>query len=164
MGKPFDLTPYEAPRVETALRRIVTPIPHPDSVALLRRLYAVEPVSMSGQPPIIWHRAEDFQVFDAYGNRWIDFSSGVLVANAGHSHPAIGAAIRDQVDRGLLHNYCFPSEERLELCELLASIAPAGLGKVFLLTTGSETTECAVKLMRTHGVQVGEPSTAKVNG
>lgn len=155
MGKPFDLTPRDVPRVETKLRRIVTPIPHPDSIALLRRLYAVEPQSMQGQPPILWDRAEGVNVFDAYGNMWLDWSSGVLVTNAGHSHPAIDAALHDQIDHGLLHNYCFPSQQRLDLCELLVSIAPAGLGKVFLLTTGSETTECALKLMRTHGVKVG---------
>ncbi|NUP98215.1 MAG: aspartate aminotransferase family protein [Armatimonadetes bacterium] len=157
MGKPFDLTPFHGPGIETSNRRIATPIPHPDSLPLLDRLQAVEPASMQGQPPIIWDHAEDHHVFDAYGNMWLDFSSGVLVTNAGHGHPAIKAAISDQVERGLLHNYCFPSAERLELCELLASIAPEGLGKVFLLTTGSETTECALKLMRTQGLKLGGP-------
>jgi len=59
------------------------------------------------------------------------------------------------VNSGLLHNYVFPSEERGELAEKLASVAPAGLKKVFLLTTGSEATECAIKLARTHGIKVG---------
>ena len=43
---------------------------------------------------------------------WLDWSSGVLVANAGHAHPKICRAILDQVNRGLIHNYCFPSEIR----------------------------------------------------
>src|SRR5208337_378024 len=55
----------------------------------------------------------------------------------------------------LLHNYCFPSEERAELTECLAGLAPDGLKKVFLLTTGSEATECALKLARAHGLRVG---------
>ncbi|MBI2302147.1 MAG: aspartate aminotransferase family protein [Armatimonadetes bacterium] len=155
MGKPFDLTPRDVAPVHTRLRRIQPPFPHPEAVALIRRLYAAEPVSMQGQPPVVWDRAEGFQVHDPWGNTWLDWSSGVLVANAGHSHPAIKAAIHAQADRDLLHNYCFPSQERLELVELLRSIAPEGLDKVFLLTTGSETTECALKLSRAHGMQVG---------
>ncbi|MCC7491193.1 MAG: aminotransferase class III-fold pyridoxal phosphate-dependent enzyme [Fimbriimonadaceae bacterium] len=157
MGKPFSLTPVTVPRVDTNYRRILTPLPHPESVPLLLRLQAAEPISMQGQPPLIWHRAEGVNVYDAYGNVWLDWSSGVLVTNAGHGHPAVKQAIRDQADQGLLHNYVFPSAERMELCELLASIAPPGLNKVFLVTTGSETTECALKLMRTHGLTVGGP-------
>lgn len=106
---------------------------------------------MQGQPLIIWDRAEGVNVYDKWGNKWLDWSSGVLVANVGHSNPAIKKAIVDQVNHGLLHNYCFPSEIRAELVEKLAQIAPADLNKVFLLTTGSETTECAIKLSRTYG-------------
>src|SRR2546425_3197040 len=155
MGKKFSITPRQVPRVETKFRRIVTPIPHPDSVATLEKLREFEPQSMRGQPPIVWDRAEDIFVFDKYGNRWLDWSSGVLVTNAGHCAPEVKQAILDQVNTNLLHNYCFPSEERAELAEFLAGLAPEGLRKVFLLTTGSEATECAIKLSRAHGIKVG---------
>lgn len=110
---------------------------------------------MRGQPPLVWDRAEDIFVYDKYGNRWLDWSSGVLVANSGHGSPEVRQAIIDQVQSGLLHNYCFPSEERAALVQRLAGLAPAGLKKVFLLTTGSEATECALKLARAHGIQAG---------
>jgi len=110
---------------------------------------------MQGQPPIIWHRAEGFQVYDPYGNCWIDWSSGVLVTNAGHGRREIIEAITKQAQSGLLTNYCFPSEIRLQLVERLSSVLPDPLKKVFLLTTGSETVECAIKLCRTYGVKVG---------
>ena len=84
MGKEFSTTPREVSRVETKYRRIITPLPHPDSLATLEKLRQFEPQSMRGQPPIVWDRAEDIFVFDKYGNRWLDWSSGVLVANAGH--------------------------------------------------------------------------------
>src|SRR5205823_5540368 len=64
-------------------------------------------------------------------------------------------AIIDQVNSGLLHNYVFPSEERAELAEMLVGLAPEGLEKGFLLTTGSEATECAIKLARSHGIKKG---------
>jgi 4-aminobutyrate aminotransferase/diaminobutyrate-pyruvate transaminase/4-aminobutyrate aminotransferase/(S)-3-amino-2-methylpropionate transaminase len=141
--------------VETKFRRIQTSIPPPESVPILESLYRNEPQSMRGQPPVLWHRAEGFQVHDRWGNTWIDWSSGVLVANAGHGRPEIARAICDQANKTLLHNYCFPSEIRAGLVEKLAHLAPEPLKKVFLLTTGAETTEAAVKLARTRGRAVG---------
>ena len=137
MGKEFDITSIDVPPVETPHRRIVTALPAPGSIATLETLRSLEPISMRGQPPVVWDRAEGVQVYDAHGNMWLDFSCGVLVTNAGHGTKAIRDAIRDQVDSGLIHNYCFPSEERAELVSLLIDIAPDGLEKVFLLTTGS---------------------------
>src|SRR3954469_14250677 len=151
MGKEFSITPRQVPKVETKHRRIVTPVPHPDSVATLEKLRKFEPQSMRGQPPLVWERAEDIYVYDKYGNCWLDWTSGVLVTNCGHGPREVRAAIIDQVNSGLLHNYVFPSEERAELAELLVQVAPKGLEKVFLLTTGSEATECAIKLARAHG-------------
>jgi 4-aminobutyrate aminotransferase / (S)-3-amino-2-methylpropionate transaminase / 5-aminovalerate transaminase len=155
MAKPYDFTPQNVPPVETPYRHIRTMIPHPDSVATLEKLYRYEPISMRGQPPIVWDRAEGVQVWDRHGNMWLDWSSGVLVTNAGHGIPAIRAAIIDQVNSGLLHNYCFPSEERAALAEYLAKLAPPGLEKIFLLTTGAETTENAIKLARSWGQRGG---------
>jgi 4-aminobutyrate aminotransferase-like enzyme len=155
MGKEFSITPRDVPPVETKYRRIATKIPHPDSIPTLEKLRKFEPISMRGQPPIVWERAEDISVYDKYGNRWIDWSSGVLVTNAGHGAPEVRQAIIDQVNSGLLHSYVFPSEERAALVEALAGVAPEGLKKIFLLSTGSEATECAIKLSRTHGIKVG---------
>src|SRR5262252_11146779 len=132
MGKEFSVEPRAVPRVETAFRRIVTPLPHPDSVPILEKLRRFEPQSMRGQPPIVWDRAEDIFVYDKYGNRWLDWSSGVLVTNAGHGAPEVRQAILDQVNSGLLHNYVFPSEERAQLAERLVALAPEGLDKVLL--------------------------------
>ncbi len=132
-----------------------TQLPHPDSLATLEKLRRYEPISMRGQPPLVWERAEDIFVFDRHGNRWLDWSSGVLVTNAGHGAPEIRRAIIEQVNSGLLHSYVFPNEERAALVECLAGVAPEGLKKVFLLTTGSEATECAIKLSRAHGIKAG---------
>jgi 4-aminobutyrate aminotransferase-like enzyme len=109
---------------------------------------------MRGQPPVVWDRAEGFRVFDAYGNCWIDWSSGVLITNAGHGRPEIVEAVQKQAAQ-LLTNYAFPSEIRLRLVKRLAELLPEPLKKVFLLTTGSEAVECAIKLCRTHGVKAG---------
>ena len=89
MAKEFSLTPHRVPRVETPFRRIVTDLPVPESVPTLERLYKYEPIAMRGQPPVVWDHAEGFQVYDAWGNQWIDWSSGVLITNAGHGRREI---------------------------------------------------------------------------
>ena len=110
---------------------------------------------MRGQPPVIWDRAEGVNVYDAYGNMWLDFSSGVLVTNAGHGAKKIADAIISQASKPLLTTYCFPNQPRIRLTQKLVSLAPERLNKVFVLSTGAESTECALKLMRTYGRKNG---------
>src|SRR5262249_27065094 len=139
--------------VSTGYRRIVTPLPVPESLATLEKLYCFEPRAMRGQPPIIWQRAEGFQVYDAWGNQWIDWSSGVLIANAGHGRREIADAIADQARAHLLTSLSFANQPRALLVEKLVSILPEPLKKVFLYSIGSEAVECALKMCRTYGVK-----------
>jgi 4-aminobutyrate aminotransferase / (S)-3-amino-2-methylpropionate transaminase / 5-aminovalerate transaminase len=162
MARSYEMIAREVPKVQTKYRRIVTSIPAPGSLEILEQLRKYEPRSMSGQPLVLWDRGEGFNVYDRFGNKWIDFSSGVLVTNTGHGNPAIKKAIMKQVKHGLLHNYCFPTEIRGKLVKKLAEIAPEPLKKVFLLTTGAETTECAIKLCRTYGKKTGGKEKIKI--
>lgn len=147
----YELVPRPVPRVETKYRRIVTELPVPESIPVLESLAAHEPLAMQGQPPVVWDRATGVQVHDRWGNTWLDWSSGVLVANAGHGRPEIIDAIVKQAQHGLLTNYAFPSELRAQLAQRLSELMPAPMKKIFLLTTGSEAVECAIKLCRAHG-------------
>jgi 4-aminobutyrate aminotransferase/(S)-3-amino-2-methylpropionate transaminase len=79
----------------------------------------------------------------------------VLIANPGHGRPEVVDAVTAQAASHLLTNYCFPSEIRATLVERLANALPEPLKKVFLLTTGSEAVECAIKLCRANGVKSG---------
>lgn len=150
LGKPFSLEPKKVPEVHTRNRTICTEIPHPEEVKIIEQLRNNEPLSMSGQPPVVWDKAIGYNVYDAYGNKWIDFTSCVVVANAGHCNPEVQKSILDMVSHGLLNNYVFPSEIRAKLTSKILEVAPAPLNKVFLLTTGAESTECAIKLARTY--------------
>ena len=73
----------------------------------------------------------------------------------GYGHPRVMEAMRQQLETGLYHTYCFANEPRIELVEKLAAMAPPPLEKVFLLSTGSEATECAMKLAFTYGTRNG---------
>ena len=157
-GGVYSLDPKEVPQVETAYRKIHTKFPVPEAIPILEELRGAEPRSMEGQPPVVWDRAEGFQVYDAWGNKGLDFSSGVLVTNAGHGRKEIIDAVVAQAQHGLLHNYCFPNSVRGKLAARLVELAPESMTRAFLLSTGSEATECAVKLSRTWGQKVGGPT------
>ena len=105
--KAYPLEPKTVKKVSTPFRKITTQIPVPESLQVLEDLARYEPRAMGGQPPIVWDRAEGFQVYDRYGNQWLDWSSGVLVTNVGHSHPKIVDAVIEQAKKRLLHNYLF---------------------------------------------------------
>lgn len=154
MGKEYDLTPVEVEPVETKWRKISGKFPVPDSVPIIEKLRAAEARSMRGQPPVIWDRAEGVNVYDPYGNKWLDFSSGVLITNAGHGHPHVVKAITETAKGPLAATYCFPNLQRARLVEKLVAVSPPELEKVFVLSTGAEATECCMKLALTHAQKI----------
>ena len=155
MAKEFPLVSIKVEPVSTKFRKLSGSIPNDETIKQIEELREAEPQSMRGQPPVIWDRAEGVNVYDAYGNMWLDFSSGVLVANAGHGAKKIADAIISQASKPLLTTYCFANQPRIKLTQKLVSLAPEGLNKVFILSTGAESTECALKLMRTYGRKTG---------
>jgi len=152
----FNHTPQIVPMVDTTFRRIVTPLPVPESVSLLKCLYSTESRSMHGQLPVVWDRAEGFQVFDAWGNCWLDFSSTIFVTNAGHGNPRIVKALKRVLEKPLLHTYTYATQERVDFLNYLIQNTPEQFEKAFLLSAGTEATECALKLMRLHGQTAGK--------
>lgn len=148
------LEPAPTTPVTSRWRRIVTEIPVPESIPVIERLRAAEPQSMAGLPPILWDQAEGFLVRDRFGNQWIDLTSGIVLANAGHSHPRILEAIRSATEQRLLATYAFPSESRLKLVEKLIALSPIPNSKAILYSSGTEATECALMLMRRHGQRI----------
>lgn len=155
-GFGFSHKPVSVPNVNTNYRIIKTSIPVPESIPLLEKLYSIESYSMHGQLPVIWDRAEGYQVYDRWGNKWLDFSSTIFVTNAGHGNGRIIEALKKVMSKPLLHTYTFTSPERIDYIEYLIKNIPNQFEKAFLLSSGSEATECALKLMRLNGQKVGK--------
>jgi 4-aminobutyrate aminotransferase / (S)-3-amino-2-methylpropionate transaminase / 5-aminovalerate transaminase len=154
----YNLTPVDIPHVSTKFRRIKTQLPVPESLKIFQILSESEPVSMMGQPPVVWDKAEGFQIYDKWGNKWIDWSSGVLITNAGHGRKEIIKALRDLLDKKLLATYVFVHEKRAELTRMLQGISPDPSSyQVFLLSTGSEATENCIKLAKTYALEKHGP-------
>jgi len=155
-GLGFSHVPKEVKRIKTKYRSIVTKIPVPESLPILERVYETESHSMHGQLPIIWDRAEGVQVYDAWGNKWLDFSSTIFVTNAGHGNKRILEALNKVINKPLLHTYTFTSPERFEYLNYLIANTPKQFEKAFLLSAGTEATEATLKLMRLNGIKLGK--------
>ena len=155
-GLGFSHIPKEVKNIKTKYRTIVTKIPVPESLPILERVYETESHSMHGQLPIIWDRAEGVQVYDSWGNKWLDFSSTIFVTNAGHGNKRIVEALKKVINKPLLHTYTFTSPERFEYLNYLISNTPKQFEKAFLLSSGTEATEATLKLMRLNGIKLGK--------
>ena len=127
--------------------RIVTQIPGPKSQEYLEKSRRYEPACVGEQIPVVWREAHGCTITDVDGNEYLDWSSGVLVTNVGHSHPDYVAQVKDQCDH-LLNCYDFLTPQRADLAEKIIQIAPDWLDKVFLVTTGSDAVEAALRMAR----------------
>lgn len=126
---------------------IKTKIPGPKSLEYLKMSDDYEPKCMTQQFPLVWEKALGVAVTDVDGNTFIDMTSGVLVTNVGHSHPKHVEAIREQVGK-LMNCYDFPTPQRVEFSKRLVEKTPKNLNRAFLLTTGSEATESAMRIAK----------------
>ena len=114
-----------------------------------RRRQAVSPAAYSTHP-IYPARAEGAYVWDADGNRYLDWSVGIAVMNVGHSHPKVVEAVKKQTET--FQHLCFAvgmHESYIALAEKLNEIAPGPSEKrTFLVNSGAEAVENAVKIAR----------------
>jgi 4-aminobutyrate aminotransferase/(S)-3-amino-2-methylpropionate transaminase len=116
-----------------------------------RRSAAVAPAAYSVHP-FYPRKAEGSYVWDADGNRYLDWSAGIAVMNVGHSHPRVLEAVRRQAET--FQHLCFAvamNETYIELAERLNSLAPGpSPKKTFLVNSGAEAVENAVKIARSY--------------
>ncbi len=95
-------------------------------------------------------RAENAEIWDAQGQRYIDFAAGIAVVNTGHRHPRVIAAAKKQLER-FTHtcHQVVPYENYVALAERLNRLVPGNfVKKTVFVTTGAEAVENAVKIAR----------------
>ena len=99
---------------------------------------------------VFTQRAENAELWDIEGKRYIDFAGGIAVLNTGHRHPKVMAAVQAQMER--FTHTCFQVtlyDSYVELCERLNALVPiSGPVKSALYSTGAEATENAIKIAR----------------
>jgi 4-aminobutyrate aminotransferase-like enzyme len=129
------------------IAHVKSPLPGPKGKILLDRWHKFEADAVGFQAPVVWDHAKGCVVTDVDGNTYLDWTCGVLVTNVGHCHPHLVAAVQKAATR-LLNNYECANVERIEAAERLVKALPKHLNRCFFLSTGSETTEAAHRLMK----------------
>ncbi|MER9631377.1 aspartate aminotransferase family protein [Mesorhizobium sp. M0296] len=116
---------------------------------LHRTIHSTLPVAIRGQ---------GIELFDAEGKSYIDASGGAAVSCLGHGHPDVIAALHAQLERiAYAHTSFFTTEVAERLADRLVEDAPKGLDHVYLVSSGSEAVEAALKMARQYFVEKGEP-------
>ncbi len=133
------------------------------NAALLARREAAVPRGVASAAPVFAARAENAELWDVEGNRYVDFAGGIAVLNTGHRHPKVVAAAKAQEDLYTHTSFqVVPYEPYVALAEKLNALAPGDAPKkTLLVTTGAEAVENAVKIARAH---TGRPGVIAFSG
>jgi len=108
-------------------------------------------------------RAEGIYIWDRQGRRYIDGSSGAMVANIGHGNPRVLAAMRRQMEEATFaYRLHFENEAAETLARRIVARMPAQLDRVFFVSGGSEAVESCLKLARQYALATGQASRYKV--
>jgi len=122
----------------------------------LMRTYKRAPVDfVRGEGPLLW---------DAEGNEYLDFLTGISVCSLGHCHPAVVEAVREQSGRLMHVSNLFYTEPMARLAERLSESSLGG--RVFFANSGTEANECAIKIARkhAHGRGISAPEIVSFEG
>jgi 4-aminobutyrate aminotransferase/4-aminobutyrate aminotransferase/(S)-3-amino-2-methylpropionate transaminase len=123
-----------------------------NNAELMARRSAALPRGVGQGHPVFAARAENAEIWDVEGKRWIDFCAGIAVVNTGHCHPRVLAAAHAQLDK--FTHTCFQVvayESYVELAEKLNRLAPGSTPKkTFFMNTGAEAVENAIKVSRAY--------------
>jgi acetylornithine/N-succinyldiaminopimelate aminotransferase len=96
--------------------------------------------------PVEFVRGEGTRLWDDEGNEYLDFLTGISVAQLGHCHPRVVEAVREQAGRLMHVGNLFYTEPGMRLAKRLSDLSLGG--RVFLCNSGAEAIECALKLAR----------------
>ncbi|MFF3495939.1 aspartate aminotransferase family protein [Streptomyces sp. NPDC002795] len=102
----------------------------------------IDPLAVAG--------AEGSYFWDYDGNRYLDFTSGLVYTNIGYQHPKVVAAIQEQAGKMTTFAPAFAIESRSEAARLIAERTPGDLDKIFFTNGGADAVEHALRMARLH--------------
>ncbi len=122
----------------------------PSNASLQARRLEATPRGVSIATEVFIDRAQNAEIWDVDGNRYIDFAGGIAVLNTGHRHPRVMKAVTDQLARFTHAAFQVTAyEPYIALAERLNRLAPfTGEAKTIFFTTGAEAVENAIKISR----------------
>jgi len=102
----------------------------------------------SGVDPIIMDRCDGIHMWDADGNRYIDFCAGLLCVNIGHRNRHVLDAMKEQMEKMTYVGPMFASEPKARLAAMVSEVTPGDLNHVFFTNAGAEAIENSIKTVR----------------
>jgi acetylornithine/N-succinyldiaminopimelate aminotransferase len=114
---------------------------------LLQDRYGAAMMLTYGMPPVALARGRGCTLWDVDGNSYLDLIAGIAVSALGHAHPALVAAVSEQVGTLAHTSNLYLHERQVELAERLIGLLGTD-GRVFLANSGTEANEAAIKLVR----------------
>jgi 4-aminobutyrate aminotransferase / (S)-3-amino-2-methylpropionate transaminase / 5-aminovalerate transaminase len=147
------------------LPSMTVPPPGPESrrlAAELARWESPNVTYLADDFPVFWDEAKGANVRDVDGNVYVDLTAAFAVAGPGHAHPRIVVAVQAQAGR-LMHGMgdVHPPAVKVELLRALAEVAPGGLSRAILASSGAEAVEAALK---TAAIATGKPRVLAFDG
>lgn len=119
-----------------------------------------ETSNMSPNIKILWDKGDGIFVFDKFKKKYIDFTSGIFTTNIGHNNKFLIDKILRLLRKGIVHSYHYfnnPREKYIK--ELINFVNKKNLDKCHLVSSGTEATETALKLIKTYGMTVDKNKT-----
>ncbi len=121
-----------------------------------KKINKFEPKGFFPQLDVFWKKAEGVYVYDKRNKKYLDFTSTIFVSNIGHSNSTLIKYLKSALNSKIIHSYNFPNPFREKYVKKLLKFYGKKNKKVFLLSGGSETLECAIKLMRLYGQKINK--------
>lgn len=120
--------------------------------ATLKEFNKFETLNMSPNIKILWKRAKGVYIFDKYNKRYIDFTSGIFSTNIGHNNKELNQRVIKTIKSGVVHSYHYFNHPRKNyIKKLIRFVGQKQLNKCHLVSSGTEATETALKLIKTFG-------------
>ena len=116
-----------------------------------------ESIGMQPNIKIQWKNANNYFIEDKFKNKYIDFTSGIFAVNIGYKNKNLNNSISKVLKSGTAHTYTYFNEQRENYVKnLIKFVNQKKLKKCHLVSSGTEATETALKLVRTYGQTINK--------
>lgn len=120
-----------------------------DEIILAQKEFLYPSVFHYFKTPLVIEKAKDQFLWDADGNRYLDFFGGIVTISVGHCNETVNRKVHEQIDKLEHVSTVFATEPQLELAKRIAGISPGGaLRKSFFTNSGTEANETAIVTAR----------------
>ena len=121
-----------------------------DEIIRKYREFLPSSVSTYFAEPLVTDHASMQHLWDAEGNKYLDFFGGIVTISVGHANPRVTSKVKEQIDRLQHASTLFPNEQIVALAEKIAQLTPGEITKSYFTNSGTEANETAIQLARVH--------------